>query len=251
MQLRLPDDKLYELKAKVGDMARRKKVTLHDLQSLIGSLNFACRAIVPGRPFIRRLIDLTMGTYRPNHWIRLTVEGRKDLLAWQVFLQSFNGRLMCLPTKWLSSRQIQMESDASGFAFAAVWGSRWIQGTFPPHWKEVNIAVKELLPIVLAVRRWGDQLANSRLLFLTDNQSIVHVINKQTSKHKLIMHLVRQLVVAAMTHNIHFKSQHLPGKLNVIPDLISRLQVDKARQIRPDLAAQQEEIPQQWLPWSH
>lgn len=39
-------------------MSHRKKVTLHDLQSLIGLLNFACVVIAPGRAFLCRLIDL-------------------------------------------------------------------------------------------------------------------------------------------------------------------------------------------------
>lgn len=38
-----------------------KKVTLRQLQSLLGKLNFACRAVVPGRAFCRWLIDATVG----------------------------------------------------------------------------------------------------------------------------------------------------------------------------------------------
>ena len=60
------------------------------MQSLIGSLNFACRAIAPGRAFLRRLIDLTKGKTRANHRIRITVEARRDMSAWLEFLHSFN-----------------------------------------------------------------------------------------------------------------------------------------------------------------
>jgi hypothetical protein len=103
---------------------------------------------------------------------------------------------------------------------------------------------------VLAIRKWGATLANSRILFLTDNESIMYVINKQSSKDKLIMVLVRQLVVASMSHNIHFRAQHIRGKLNIVPDLLSRLQEDKARELRPDLEEHPSQIPQPWLPWS-
>jgi hypothetical protein len=47
MSLHLPADKVQELEAKLSSMQHRKKVTLRQMQSLIGSLNFACRA-VPG-----------------------------------------------------------------------------------------------------------------------------------------------------------------------------------------------------------
>jgi len=35
----------------------RRKVTLRELQSLLGLLNFACSVIIPGRAFLRRLFD--------------------------------------------------------------------------------------------------------------------------------------------------------------------------------------------------
>ena len=62
MEVRLPDDKLNDLKTCVQNTINRKgkKITLRELQSLIGKLNFACRAIAPGRAFLRRLIDATI-----------------------------------------------------------------------------------------------------------------------------------------------------------------------------------------------
>ena len=40
---------------------KRRTVELKELQSLIALLNFTCQVIVPGRAFLRRLIDLTKG----------------------------------------------------------------------------------------------------------------------------------------------------------------------------------------------
>ena len=48
-------------------MKGRQKVTLRELQSLIGLLNFACLVVVPGTAFLRRLINLTIGVKRPHH----------------------------------------------------------------------------------------------------------------------------------------------------------------------------------------
>ena len=78
MQMRLPLDKLLDARAKIHSLYQRKKVTLRDLQSLIGTLNFACKVIVPGRTFLCRLINLTVGVANPNHLIRLT--SRPDLI---------------------------------------------------------------------------------------------------------------------------------------------------------------------------
>ena len=92
MEARLPQDKLAKGRALLGEFLSKEKVTLRDLQSLIGVLNFACTVIVPGRAFLRRLIDMTMGVQKPYHHIRLTRQAKYDLKVWQDFLEHFNGR---------------------------------------------------------------------------------------------------------------------------------------------------------------
>ena len=47
-------------------------------------------------------------------------------------------------------------------------------------------------------------MANSSLIFLCDNKAVVEIINKQSSKDKTIMNLVRPLVLKLISHNILF-----------------------------------------------
>ena len=67
---------------------------------LKGRLNFACSVISPGRVFIRRLINLTIGVRCAHHSIRLTRETKKDLRIWETFLASFNGKSFFLEEVW-------------------------------------------------------------------------------------------------------------------------------------------------------
>ena len=85
MEARLPQDKLSELKLLLQSNIYRRKIKFKDLQSLLGHLNFACRVIKPGRCFLRRLYDLTCGTHRPDHFIRLNKAARADLKVWCSF----------------------------------------------------------------------------------------------------------------------------------------------------------------------
>ncbi|XP_033747006.1 uncharacterized protein LOC117332230 [Pecten maximus] len=64
MESRLPNDKLQKALASIEGFLVRKKVTLKELQSLIGTLQFATSVVLPGRAFLRRLIDLTIGVHR-------------------------------------------------------------------------------------------------------------------------------------------------------------------------------------------
>ena len=66
---------------------RNRKVTVLDYQKLCGILNFLCRAIVPGRAFLRRLY-LTNTNLKPHHHVKITNENRMDLLVWKEFLNN-------------------------------------------------------------------------------------------------------------------------------------------------------------------
>lgn len=87
---RLPKDKLDKYTDLISNLFRRKKVTLVELQSMIGLLNFACSVIISGRAF--RLIDLTIGVKAAHHRIRLTSQEKEDLRVWLEFLNNFNGK---------------------------------------------------------------------------------------------------------------------------------------------------------------
>lgn len=89
---RLPADKLAKARDIISQALLKKKLTLRELQSIIGFLNFACKVVVPGRAFLRRLINLTIGIKNPPHHVRLTLQAKADLQAWLLFLQQFNGK---------------------------------------------------------------------------------------------------------------------------------------------------------------
>ena len=89
-EARLRMKKVANCLTAIGHLQSKKKVTLKELQSIIGLLNFACSVIIPGRVFLP--INLTIGIKKPYHFIRLNTEVKKDLRIWQTFLDSLNGR---------------------------------------------------------------------------------------------------------------------------------------------------------------
>ena len=244
LECRLPQDKIDKVKNALHSASKKKKITLRDLQSLIGLLNFACLVVRPGRAFLRRLIDLTKSISNPFHFIKLTCEARADLQAWTSFIENFNGKSVFLGDKWLSSDYLKLFTDAAGSSgFAAVFGSYWFAESWPDNLQMYQIAVKELFPIVLALEIWGKYMQNSKILFLSDNMAVVETINKQSCKDKTLMKLVRRLVLASLQYNVIFRAKHIPGKSNIIADLLSRLQFQKARTTAPWLAASKTKIP--------
>ena len=61
MEAHPPVDKLTHLQAALGQWTNRNSATLQELQPLIGTLQFTCKVIAPGHPFLQRIIHLTKG----------------------------------------------------------------------------------------------------------------------------------------------------------------------------------------------
>ena len=103
------------------------------------------------------------------------------MLVWQTFLSGFNGRPFFLSDDWYDSHQLQLYTDASGtLGFGAIFGRHWCYGEWPDSWRHRNIAHLEFYPIVLSLHMWGHKMQNRRVLFFTDNEALVHVLNKQS-----------------------------------------------------------------------
>lgn len=110
-EARLPLEKIIKCLSSIVEFLKRKKVTLKEIQSLTGLLNFACSVVVPGRAFLPRLIDLTTGFRSPYHFIRMTREVKADLTVWQSIL---SGKSFFMDDTWYSSERLNLFTDASG-----------------------------------------------------------------------------------------------------------------------------------------
>ena len=245
MSSSLPVDKIEKFLNIIHDFQNSKSVTLHKLQSLTGMLNFACQVIEPGRAFSRRLYNLSIGLSKSFHHVKITQEVKEDLNVWESFLKSYNGRTFFLDYYWLSNSHLHLYTDAaSTLGFGAVFQNKWLGGAWAPQCLRLNITLLELYPIFLALEIWGDQFRNKCIQLNTDNMAVTYILNNFTSKDKDIMVLVRLLVLNCIKNNILIRSRHLKGSDNIIPDLISRLQVQKARKLAPYLQECSEEIPE-------
>ena len=234
MEARLPMDKTAKCQSLMASFRRRKKVILREMQSLTGLLNFACTVVVPGRAFLRRLIDLTKGITSAHYFVRLTRSVKADLQLWQSFLCGFNDRSFFLSDVWHDSLALNLYTDAAAsLGYGAVFGNEWCFGAWPKNCTKFNITLLEFYPIVLSVLLWGDRMRNQRITFFTDNAALVDIINKATSRDPTVMIFVRRLVLVCLQFNILFRARHVPGVKNVLADSLSRLQVMKFKQLAP------------------
>ena len=232
LSIRLPVDKFEELLSLLALWKGKKKCTKRELLSLIGSLSFAAKVVKPGRMFLRRLIDLSTTVSQLNHHVSLSSESRADILWWLEFLPSWNG-VCIIQSEPVSSISISLYTDASGLGFGAVYGSHWFSVAWPGSYASYHINILELFAIVAAVLTWGHDWHDRQILFFTDNSAITHVWRSGTSVDRVIMRLVRYLFLFTARLNINILMQHIPGHFNSRADALSRLQVDRFRQLHP------------------
>ena len=219
-ELRLPADKLERLRRILGRWGRKRWATKHDLQVLIGYLGHAAAVVRPGRAFMRNLIEASKKRRLPAQEVRLNVDCRADIAWWSTFVGAWNGRALFpnLP------RGPTLLSDASGSWGCGAYSpgsGQWFQIQWPPSFMEVNIAVKELLPVVAAAALWGSAWRGTTIMVRSDNQAVVTCLSKRTANDLRMTHLLRCLFFFEAHYGFEHQSKHIAGKRNTAADALS------------------------------
>ncbi len=226
MELRLPNEKIEEIKLLIAQWKRKRAAKKRQLLSFIGHLVHAATVVTQGRTFIRRMLDRARLAKQLDHFVRLNQEFRSDLRWWDLFMDTWNGKA-CVDTHLSAAPQFEFTTDASGaWGCGASWASKWFQIEWNPSWRKEGIAVKELLPIVMAIGLWGAYWAHARVKVWSDNMSVVAVLRSRTSKDTAIMHQLRSLHFLLARQDIALQAAHIPGKDNLAADHHSRNNMD-------------------------
>ena len=113
-------------------------------------------------------------------------------------------------------------TDASGLG----WGAHLLpsfavcSGLWAPHEEGLLCNEQELLAILRAVTFWVSHLRGLCLMVLSDSTTVCAYIRKQRrTKSRALCHLALDLLTFCDVHSI---SLHIPGRLNVIVDGLSR-----------------------------
>ena len=242
----LPKEKISQYKIDIYAIRNRKFLTVKMLQSIIGKLSFAA-SVVPGRPFIRRLINLLPKSLN-TRFIYLNKAAKRDLEMWLSFLDNYNGITFFRSLNIIQGSAYNLYSDASKKGFGATSGPQWIQAAYPAEWGELHISILEFYPILVLIHMFGKYYANSVVIFHCDNEGVCFILNNCTTKDPIILYFLRQLILLLIEHNIDLRTVHIPGKTNILSDRISRFQVTDGLLREYNMNLMQTPIPKQLLP---
>ena len=218
----LPLQKVNKYTSLMTTFLSRKTCTLHQMQQVIGSLQFTTSVVRPGRTFLRRMINSTIGITKPYHHVHLTNNIKEDIQLWITFLNQYNGTTFFIDRTPVSPQEINFYTDSCPQGYGGSFETHYFYGQFPASWSKYNICVLELFPILLALKLFAQQVTNRHIIIHSDNIAVVEVLTHKTTKQPQMLTLLRDLILHCLKFNILFTPRHIRGKLNVLADALSR-----------------------------
>ena len=113
-EARLSTEKVNKLGDTLTKVLGKNKCSKRELLSLVGSLNFACKVVVPGRAFLSRMISLSYSVQELHHKIYLNKQVTQDIHLWKSFIEIWNGKNLFLDKTETSSDDMHFFKDAAG-----------------------------------------------------------------------------------------------------------------------------------------
>lgn len=250
LELRLPMYKVEKMLELVKMFRKKRSVTKKEIQKLTGLLAHCATVVKGGRTFCRRLYDLEKEANSKNiSRVKLSKPALEDLLWWEVFAATFNGKATIKKPVYPSFQT----SDASLTGFAAYLGEVWFSGLWlkpvefpsgcghfvnPPELSEsdlCNINVLEMYPVYLGIDRWKQILSGHEVVIQVDNLQVYYMIRTGRSSNPTCMKWIRKLFWLCAKHDIDLTSVYIPSKENVVADTLSRIGYDNISKALPDL----------------
>ena len=118
---------------------------------------------------------------------------------------------------------LRLFTDASTDGWGAHLDHLRAQGLWSKRKQKLHINNLEFLTVLLALREFSSYVQGRHVLVMTDNTTVVGQIKNQGGTHSWSLYLqARDLFKWADRNQVVLSAQHIPGRLNVLADRLSR-----------------------------
>ena len=119
---------------------------------------------------------------------------------------------------------LQLFTDASKEGWGAHLNDRTARGSWSLPESKLHINYLELKAVLLALKEFTDLCTGQIVLVATDNTTVVSYINKEGGMRSgPLCALLWRILTWCSQRQVTLKARHIPGRLNVIADKLSRL----------------------------
>ena len=119
---------------------------------------------------------------------------------------------------------LQIFTDASKEGWGAHLNEHTARGSWSLSESKLHINYLELKAVFLALKEFQDFCSNKIVLVATDNTTVVSCINKEGGMRSgSLCALLWRILTWYTRKQVTLKARHIPGRLNVVADKLSRL----------------------------
>ena len=239
----LPPDKLAKLRAMVKELAGARVVRdRQQLESLVGHLVHAATVFPLGKAFLNALF-VTKTAIKPGQVGRLNLAARSELAWWDLLLEHWPGSSV-YQFLLLKHPDRHIFTDAAGSWGCGAWSApHWFHVQWSSEWGLQTIALKELLPVVIAVAIWGDTYRGCVILCHCDNAAVVSQVNRLHARDPQASHMLRCLAYLQALYDCRLRAVHLAGSANTGADHLSHNRVASFHRLHPQASAAPSQVP--------
>ena len=234
MEMRVPADKLQEIKSEIRLWLRRTTITKKDLQSLLGKLFWVGKVVKHSRVFLGRMLEQlrTMSGMQDNKKVKLLDETRKDILWWANFLEHYNGvEIITIEDPIRLSYQQLLETphdicagDATPVGGGAWHGYEYWCGPLPHELQDPKIPIhlKEFWVMVVSAKLWGDTWTGRPIVLYCDNDAVCEVVWHKKPRDHMMLSLLREFLHVVVSKKFYPVIRKIATTENHLADHISR-----------------------------
>ena len=124
--------------------------------------------------------------------------------------------------------QAELHLDACFTGFGGIFLNQCYALPIPKNLNNYSIVHLEMLNIVVALKIWATQWSCKKLQIKCDNMAVIDVLTSGRTKDSVLALCARNIWLIAAIFNISIHIEHIPGKNNVVADILSRLKFDTA-----------------------
>ena len=225
MEIKLPKEKVIQAVQEAQKLLQAQQASARQLAHLIGVFSSTLPAILPPPLHYRGLQLLKHQALKKGGYdVILPLRKQKDdLLWWSQNLNLVNGQLLVR-----DQPSLQIETDASLMGWGAVCQEEQIGGPWMVQEKSLHINCLELLGATYAIQAFAKDKRDLVVHVLMDNSTAVAYINHMGGTKSLrLCSMTKNLWDWCLQRHLITVASHIPGKLNVGADLLSRSIVDR------------------------
>ena len=218
-----PQEKFLRARDLSIEFSRSRQVSARRYLRFLGYLNSIADVVPLGRLHIRPIQAYLLQAWSPasQDWdcpVILDATVRQAALWWSLENNVLKGSPLETPPP-----KRTLYTDASLTGWGAFLEGRTLSGTWNRKETSFHINMLEMMAVRNALEGLLPQLRKTSVSLAVDNSTVVAYINNQGgTKSQDLCLLTREILLFCQKNQICLQVRHIPGKLNVLADTLSR-----------------------------